>query len=591
MEQQIRFFTTAEGVRIAYATVGEGPVLLNVAYWLSHLEFDWKDAAYRSFFEALARNNTLIRYDKHGCGLSDRDRTEFSLESEVQVLEGLIDNVAPDRLALLGISQAGPIALAYAVRHPERVSHLILYGTYSRGVRIAADDLRESMLSLVRAHWGVGSKTLADMFMPGSDAAAVESFATNQRNAATPEMAGQLLDLTYRIDVTDLLAQVRVPTVVIHRDRDRAMPFHLGRELASSIPDVRLVPLDGRIHFPWLGDSDSVLRAMSEFLGVPEQPTSPLAPAHPTKEPTPSTATKDAPASAGRPENADVYDLIAGLDVLVLSRYRVVGDYTRFDDVVRSALKDARQKITAGLESQGRTRENHLIWAAPGTGKTYFVEQVAASLPASIRYLELNLAKHDQQRFVADLGELNDTDSPVLCLVDEIDAKSDEAWPYESMLPYLDASAQRGAPFVFVLAGSGGESIEELKMLIARRPKGTDLLSRIPSANDCEIAPLGVLDRVLIALSQIRLLGREAGRDIHSVEKLGLCYIALSTRLANARQLREFAARAVQRVPAGEDRVKYDDLFNAGDPENKEFWLQAGSSASKLTSRFVALEE
>ena len=591
MDQQIRFFTTAGGARIAYATVGEGPLLLHVAHWLSHIEFDWQDTQKRSFFEALAQKHTLIRYDKHGCGLSDRDRTEISLESEVQVLEGLIDHVAPEQLVLLGISQAGPIALNYAVKHPERVSRLILYGTYANGAKIADDELKESMLKLVRANWGIGSKALADIFMPGSDGAAIESFATNQRKAATAEMASQLLDLTYRIDVTDLLAQVQVPTVVIHRDRDRAMPFHLGRELASSIPDVRLVPLEGRIHFPWLGDSDSVLRAMSEFLGVAGQPTAPLAPAHPAKEPTQSGAIKDAPASAGRPENSDVYDLIAGLDVLVLSRYRVVGDYTRFDDVVRSALKDARQKITTGLESQGRTRENHLIWAAPGTGKTYFVEQVAASLPDSIRYLELNLAKLDQQSFVAGLAELNDTDSPVLCLVDEIDAKSDEAWPYESLLPYLDASTQRGTPFVFVLAGSGGESIEELKLLIAGRPKGTDLLSRIPSANDCEIAPLGVLDRVLIALSRIRQLGREADRDIRAVEKLGLCYIALSTRLANARQLREFAARAVQRVPAGEDRVKYDDLFNAGDPENKEFWLQAGSSASKLTSRFVTLEE
>jgi len=259
MEQQLGFITAPDGVSICYATVGEGPPLVKAPNWLSHLEFDWQDAAKRSFFEALARNNTLVRYDKHGCGLSDRDRTEFSLESEVELLEGLIDHVAPEPLALLGISQAGPIALAYAVRHPERVSHLILYGAYSKGARIAADDLRESMLSLVRAHWGIGSKTLADMFMPGSDAAAVESFATNQRKAATAEMASQLLDLTYRIDVTDLLAQVRVPTVVIHRDRDRAMPFHLGRELASSIPDVRLVPLDGRIHFPWLGDSDSVL--------------------------------------------------------------------------------------------------------------------------------------------------------------------------------------------------------------------------------------------------------------------------------------------------------------------------------------------
>ena len=369
------------------------------------------------------------------------------------------------------------------------------------------------------------------------------------------------------------------------------MPFHLGRELASSIPDVRLVPLDGRIHFPWLGDTYSVLRAISEFLGVPEQTATPLAPALPTKEPTPSTATKDASATPGAPSNGDVYDLIAGLDVMVLSRYRVVGDYMRFDEVVRSVLKDARQKIAAGLGSQGRTRENHLIWAAPGTGKTYFVEQVAASLPASIRYLELNLAKLDQERFLADLSDLDDVDSPCLCFVDEIDAKPDDAWPYESMLPYLDAAPQRGAPLVVVLAGSGGTSVEELKKLIARRPKGRDLLSRIPSVNEYEIGPLGTLDRVLVALSQIRQLGREAGRDIRAVEKLGLCYVALSTRLANARQLREFAARAVQRVQAGEDRVKYDDLFSAGDPDNKEFWLRAGPAASMLASRFVTLEE
>lgn len=591
MEQQIRFFKMPDGARIAYATVGEGPVLIHIAHWLSHLEFDWQDEAKRSFYEGLARKHTLVRYDKHGCGLSDRNRTEISLESEIQVLEALIDHVAPDRLALLGISQAGPIALTYAVRNPERVSHLILYGSYSNGARIAADELRQSMLSLVRAHWGIGSKALADIFMPGSDAAAVENFARSQRKAATAEMASQLLDLTYRIDVTDLLAQVRVPTVVIHRDRDRAMPFHLGRELASSIADVRLVPLDGRIHFPWLGDTDSVLGAISEFLGDPEQTATPAAPAHPTKEPIPFTATKDASADTAARGTGDVYDLIASLDVVVLSRYRVVGDYMRFDELVRSALMDARQKISAGLRSQGRTRENHLIWAAPGTGKTYFVEQVAASLSASIRYLELNLAKHEKRRFLAELGALDDTANPSLCFVDEIDAKPDEAWPYESLLPYLDAAAQGGAPLVLVLAGSGGESIGELKKLIAQRPKGTDLLSRIPSANEYEIAPLGVFDRVLVALSQIRQLGREAERDIRAVEKLGLCYVALSSRLTNARQLREFAARAVQRIEAGEDRIKYDNLFSAGDPENKEFWLQAGPAAIELANRFVTLEE
>ena len=365
MEQEIRFFTTAEGARIAYATVGEGPVLVHAAHWLSHLEFDWQDADKRAFFEALARNHTLVRYDKHGCGLSDRDRTEFSLQSEVAVLEGIIDHIGAEQLALLGVSQAGPIALAYAVRHPERVRDLVLYGTYSNGAQIASDELKASMLSLVQAHWGVGSRALADMLMPNADAAAVANFATSQRKAATADMASLLLDLAYRIDVTDLLAQVRVPTVVIHRDRDHAIPFHSGRELASSIPDVRFVPLEGEIHLPWLGDSASVLRAMGEALAG-STPTSPSpASGRADSGPTISAAPEDPSGGAQQTKDRGVYDLVAGLDVLRLSRYCVVGDYLRFDEVARSALRDAKQKITGGAGEQGaRNREypSHILF-------------------------------------------------------------------------------------------------------------------------------------------------------------------------------------------------------------------------------------
>ena len=159
------------------------------------------------------------------------------------------------------------------------------------------------------------------------------------------------------------------------------------------------------------------------------------------------------------------------------------------------------------------------------------------------------------------------------------------------LLPYLDATVERGAPFVFVLAGSGGASLTEMKQRMAARPKGTDLLSRIPTVNEYVIAPMGVGDRLLVVLSQFREAGKEAGRDIRAVEKLGLYYVALSDRLGNARQLREFAVRAVERVPPADGRIKYDHLFDAGDPENKAFWMQAAPLAGNLVNQFVAVAD
>ena len=269
MKQQIRFCTTSDGVRIAYATVGEGPALVYTPGWVSHLELNWEDPAQRSFYERLARHHTVVRYDKHGTGLSDRDRTDFSLEAELRDLETIIDHLRLKRLALFGLSQSGPTTVAYAVKHPRRVTHLILYGTYARGEAIAKDEFKASILSLIRAHWGVGSKALTDLFVPGADATTGEWFAKFQRESATAEMAAQLLGLAYQVDVTGLLPGLRVPTLVIHRQRDRAMPFQVGRELAALIPNARFVPLEGNIHLPWLGETDSVLRAIAEFLGDP----------------------------------------------------------------------------------------------------------------------------------------------------------------------------------------------------------------------------------------------------------------------------------------------------------------------------------
>lgn len=282
--------------------------------------------------------------------------------------------------------------------------------------------------------------------------------------------------------------------------------------------------------------------------------------------------------------------LLTGLEAVALSRYRVVGSYTRYDEGVRNILKDALQKITEGCRRPSRRRENHLLWAAPGSGKTYFVQQAAASLNHLARYAEINLAKCNAAEFRAGLEAL-DGDRPWLCLIDEVDAQPRETWPYELLLPYLDAAVDRGAPLVFVLAGSSGATIQEMKERIAARPKGTDLLSRIPSTNEYEIAPMGIGDRVLVVLSQFREAGQEAGREVRAVEKLGLYYVALSPRFANARQLREFAVQGVERMPAGDDRVKYDHLFSPGDSENKEFWVASQSVAGDMVNRFVTLAE
>jgi pimeloyl-ACP methyl ester carboxylesterase len=550
---------------------------------VSNQELGWQDVAGRRFGERLAHHHTLVQYDRPGTGLSDRTRTEFSLDSELWDLETVIDHLKLKRLALLAWSEGGPVAIAYATKYPRRVSHLILYATFARGEAITTEEFKTSLISLVRAHWGVGSKVLADLFTPGADAAGIELWARYQRECATPEIAAKILDLMYKTDVVQLLPNLRVPTLVLHRQQDRAMPFRLGRELASLIPNARFVPLEGRDHFGWLGDSDSVLRAIAEFLGDPVT-SGQVVESKQTVAPDLAMAVDDSVAREAR-------SLIGALNWVALSRYRVVGDYTMYEETVRNTLKDVRHKIAAGFDRPSRKRENYLVWAAPGSGKTYFVQQVAASLPQAIHYQECNLAKCSREEFLSGLAQLDAENKPCLCLIDEVDAKPQEAWPYEVLLPYLDASADRGAQFVFVLAGSSGSSLVDMKKKIASRSKGADLITRIPAGNEYEIPPMNLGDRVLVVLSQFRQAGREVGREVKEVEKLSLYYVALNSRLANARQLRELAVRTIERLPTGEDRIKYDHLFGAGDPENKAFWMQSLPAAADLANRFVTLED
>lgn len=296
----------------------------------------------------------------------------------------------------------------------------------------------------------------------------------------------------------------------------------------------------------------------------------------------------DALREAGKSSPFWQYPLIAAMDEVRLSKYAVVGSYTRFDQSVLNDLKDARNRIVAGLTERTGNRENHLVWAAPGSGKTFFVEQVAASLD-DVDYHEVNLARLDEAAFRGMLDTAMPVDRPVLCLIDECDARADESWPYEVLMPHLDANL-RGGHVVFVLAGSSGFSLDGMKQRMSARNKGNDVLSRIPSENQFAIAPMSFGDRVLIVLSQFLRAGAKLGHDVRSVEKLGLYYIAVNSRLANARQLQEFASRAVERVPPGDDRIKYDHLFTPGDPENKRFWMDVSVVARELVNSYVQVE-
>lgn len=282
--------------------------------------------------------------------------------------------------------------------------------------------------------------------------------------------------------------------------------------------------------------------------------------------------------------------IVTSLDHVVLPRYYIVGSYARYDEGVRNALLDARQKIVAGLGRGLRKRNNHLIWAAPGSGKTYFMHEVADALAGQVHYREINLAQTGEAEFSEALREVTAEQGPLLCLIDEADAKPHEPWPYELLLPCLDEGVERGDQHVFVLAGSSGASRQEMKAMMAARPKGVDLLSRVPTTNEFDISPMGVGDRVLIVLTQLAGAAREVGIEIKAVEKLALLYAALSPDLTNARQLREFAVRAIERVLVGDDRVKYDHLFGPGDPENKRFYADLGGVAGDFVSRFVTLE-
>lgn len=255
MEQTIRFVTASDGVKLAYATSGDGPPLLKTANWMNHVEFDWQSPVFRHWFAALSANNQLHRYDARGCGLSDWEASDLSLERQVADLEAVVDASGVDRFALLAMSQGGAVAVEYAVRHPQRVSHLIIHGGYAQGWAKRGEEAARAgraLAEIVRVGWGADTpafrRLFTELFIPGGTAEQFAWFDELMRRTTTPENAARIVESFAEIDVLQRLPLVRAPTLITHSRGDARIPLEQGRVLAAGIPGARFVEFDSANH-------------------------------------------------------------------------------------------------------------------------------------------------------------------------------------------------------------------------------------------------------------------------------------------------------------------------------------------------------
>jgi pimeloyl-ACP methyl ester carboxylesterase/DNA-binding winged helix-turn-helix (wHTH) protein len=271
--QEIRYCTTTDGIRLAYATSGQGPPLVKASNWLTHLDFEWGSPIWRHWWESLSEHHRVVRYDERGNGMSQRDAPEVNFDTWVRDLETVVDAAELDRFALLGISRGAPIAIAYAVEHPERVSRLVLYGGFAAGLNHTGTpaelEARRALSSLIRLGWGLNNPAFAKIFtcrfIPRATPAHEAWLDELQRVSTSPENAAHLMQADDDIDVRPLLPQVRVPTLVIHCDDDRAVLPEQGRELAASIPGARYVSLPSANHL--MMEEEPAWRLFLEELG------------------------------------------------------------------------------------------------------------------------------------------------------------------------------------------------------------------------------------------------------------------------------------------------------------------------------------
>jgi len=256
LRQEVQFCTAADGVRIAYAVVGNGPPLVKTANWLNHLEYDWQGPIWSHLLRAMAARYRLVRYDARGNGLSDWDVSDISLDAFVSDLETVVDAVGLEKFSLLGISQGCAVSIAYAVRHPERITRLVLYGGYARGRRkrgqLSEIAQADALATLIRAGWGQANpayrQIFTSRFIPGATPEQALWFNELQRITTTPDNAARIRGALDDMDVTGLLASVRAPTLVLHCRNDAVQPFEEGRRMAAGISGSRFLALEGGNH-------------------------------------------------------------------------------------------------------------------------------------------------------------------------------------------------------------------------------------------------------------------------------------------------------------------------------------------------------
>jgi class 3 adenylate cyclase len=271
MEPRIQYAQTTDGVSIAFWTLGEGEALVHMPLIFSHIQMEWQIPECRRWYERLAEKRKLIRYDYRGFGLSERNVTDVSLDAMVLDVEAVVDRLGLKKFALLGLVHSGPEAIAYAARHPERVSHLLLWNTYAR----AADWLRSPQVQAVRASmdkdWAFFAEAVAHSLLGWSAGEPARRYAALVRDSVSQEFLQEVVvPAINQFDVTPLLPQVTSPTLVLYR-RQYLLDDDLARGLASRIPDARLVLLEGESGAPYLGDMEAVLAAIDEFLGEGEE--------------------------------------------------------------------------------------------------------------------------------------------------------------------------------------------------------------------------------------------------------------------------------------------------------------------------------
>ena len=345
LRQEVRFCTGADGTRIAVASIGVGPPLLRAAHWLSHVEHDLDSPVWRPWLRELSRRHAYIRYDQRGCGLSDRSFDVLTLDALVDDLEAVVDQLGLDRFPLFGMSQGSAVAISYAHRHPQKVSHLVLVGAYARGaLRRAANEIErleaQTLVNLIRVGWGRDNDAFRQVFtnqyLPEGTATQHRWWNDLERLTATPEMAARTLEMFHHIDISDRAAALRVPTLVMHVRRDARVPFDEGRRLAALIPGARFVALDSANHVLLEGEPawPVFFEELNAFLG-------------PGSAATAETATGLTPAEAA------VLELVGrGLDNHAIARR------------LGKSEKTVRNQVSAILGKIGvRTRAEAIVYA------------------------------------------------------------------------------------------------------------------------------------------------------------------------------------------------------------------------------------